>query len=89
MINLVRKALSVLIDNIDAGHTNLSETECIQLLEYVAQVTNDMEKLSKTQACAFIKKNTGKNISRATFDNYVRLGIIPRGRDQMGFKEKF
>lgn len=73
----------------DAGHTDLSEQECKELLEYIAAVTDSMEKLSKTQACIYIKKHTNKNISRATFDNYVRLGIIPKGRDQMGFKEKF
>ena len=29
------------------------------------------------------------NISRATFDNYVRAGKIPKGRKQQGFKELF
>ena len=28
-------------------------------------------------------------ISRATFDNNVRSGKIPRGKDQVDFKEKF
>lgn len=89
MIQLVRKALVNIINNIDAGHTNLTEQECLSTLEYLSQVTNSMEKLSKTQACLYITKHTGKNISRATFDNYVRMDIIPKGRDQMGFKEKF
>lgn len=89
MIQLVKKALLTLIDNIDAGNTNMNEQECLATLEYIARVTNKEEKLSKTQACMYISKNINKNVSRATFDNYVRLGIIPRGHNQMGFKEKF
>ena len=89
MIQLVKKALLSIIDNIDAGHTELSEQECVDLLGYIAKVTDREEKLSKEQACLYIKRHANRNISRATFDNYVRLGIIPKGRDEMGFKEKF
>ena len=28
-------------------------------------------------------------VSRATFDNYVRAGKIPKGRKQIGFKELY
>lgn len=27
------------------------------------------------------------NVSRATFDNYVRAGRLPRGKHEAGFKE--
>jgi excisionase family DNA binding protein len=46
-------------------------------------ISNKNEKLSKYQACKYL------NISRATFDNYVREGKIPKGRKQQGFKELF
>ena len=39
--------------------------------------------MSKYQACKYL------NISRATFDNYVREGSIPRGKKEAGFKELF
>ena len=89
MINLVKAALLSIIDSLDAGHTELSEVECKELLSYVAQVTDKHEKLSKEQARLYISKHIGKKISRATFDNHVRNGLIPKGQDQMGFKEKF
>lgn len=40
-------------------------------------------KYSKYQACKYL------GISRATFDRYVKDGIIPEGRRQQGFKEIF
>ena len=44
---------------------------------------NPEQKVSKEQACYRL------GISRATFDNRVRSGEYPRGKDQAGFKEKF
>ncbi len=83
MLELVRKALQNIIDDIDAGNTHISEDECIELLEHINLVANVQNKLSVYQACKFL------GISRATFDNYVKSGKIPPGRKQQGFKEKF
>ena len=38
-------------------------------------------RMSKIQACDYL------GVSRATFDNYVRDGFIPKGIKQEGFKE--
>lgn len=46
-------------------------------------MTNPESKLSKYQAIKFL------GISRATFDNYIAKGLIPKGMEQQGFKEKF
>lgn len=37
--------------------------------------------LSKAQACEYL------NLSRSRFDDYVRLGVIPKGKPCKGFKE--
>lgn len=37
--------------------------------------------MSKIQACDYL------GVSRATFDNYVKNGWIPKGYKQDGFKE--
>ena len=37
--------------------------------------------MSKIQSCEYL------GVSRATFDNLVRSGFIPKGRKQEGFKE--
>ena len=39
------------------------------------------KRLSKYAACEYL------NVSRATFDNYVREGKLPRGKHEAGFKE--
>lgn len=83
MIQIIKQLLLNIIDDIDSGNSNLSSEECEELMEHLSTFTNKNEKLSKYQACKYL------NISRATFDNYVRDGKIPNGRKQQGFKELF
>ncbi|MEG0773683.1 hypothetical protein [Clostridium sp.] len=72
-----------IINDIDTGNSNLSSVECEEIIEYLTTITNKNEKLSKYQACKYL------SISRSTFDNHVREGIIPNGIKQQGFKELF
>lgn len=82
-MQLIKKLLLKIINDIDAGNSNLNEEECKEVIDYVTFITNRNEKLSKYQACKYL------NVSRATFDNYVRDKKIPKGRKQQGFKELF
>ena len=82
-IELLKLVLQNTIDNIDCGNSNASDEQCDQLIDVVNKVVNTKSKLSKYQACKYL------NISRATFDNKVREGKIPRGRKEQGFKELF
>ena len=82
-IELVKLGLQNLIDNIDCGNSNASDKECDEILELVNKITNIQNKFSKYQACKYL------NVSRSTFDNYVRDGKIPKGRKEQGFKELF
>ena len=81
MLKIIINLLLQIIDNIDAGNSNLSEEETIQTIEYLKELTDKEKRLSKYQACQYL------NVSRATFDNYVRAGKIPRGKHEAGFKE--
>lgn len=83
MIRLIRSLLQNCIDRIDAGNSNLSANEEIEVIEILKKYTNKDRKLSKYQACKYL------NISRATFDKYVREGKIPKGKKEAGFKEIF
>ena len=83
MIKIIKEILLKIIDDIDTGNSNLSSEECEEVIEYLSGITNKNEKLSKYQACNYLK------ISRATFDNYIRAKKIPKGRKQIGFKELF
>lgn len=70
-----------IIDDIDAGNSNMTEDEAIKLIDTLKELTDKEKRLSKYAACRYL------NISRATFDNYVREGKLPRGKHEIGFKE--
>lgn len=70
-------------DNIDAGNSNLTESEAIELVDVIKHYTDREELISKYEACKYL------NISRATFDNYVRAGKLPKGKKKIGFVELF
>lgn len=82
-LELLKICLQKVIDNIDSGNSNFSEEECDELLDAINKATNTKNKLSKYQACKYL------NISRATFDNWVRDGKLPKGKKEQGFKELF
>lgn len=82
-MGLIRSLLQNCIDRIDAGNSNLSAEKEIEVIELLKNYTNKDRKLSKYQACEYL------NINRATFDNYIRNGKIPRGKKEAGFKELF
>lgn len=82
MLQLIRAILQKFIDDIDTGNTNLNyEQQCnvIRILSNV-DIGQDNE-MNKTEASDYL------GISRATFDNYVHDGFIPKGRQVGRFKE--
>lgn len=81
MLKVIRSLLLKIVDNIDAGNSNLSEEEALQAIDYLKELTNKEKRLSKYEACRYL------NVSRPTFDNYVRAGRLPRGKHEAGFKE--
>ena len=81
MLNIIRQGLQQIINNIDAGNSNITEEEQKELLDYINYINQG--KLSVYQACKFL------GIGRSTFDLWVKEGKIPEGRKQQGFKEKF
>lgn len=81
MLKIIRNLLAKIIDDIDAGDSNITEDEAIKLIDTLKELTDKEKRLSKYAACRYL------NISRATFDNYVREGKLPRGKHEIGFKE--
>lgn len=80
---LIKNSLLKIIDNIDSGTSEMSEEDQMTLVNYANKLTNTENKLSKYQACKYL------NVSRATFDNWVRAGKLPKGKKEQGFKELF
>ena len=81
MLGIIRKHLSQIIDDIDSGNTNLTEEEELELIGFLRKFNSRDKYISKYQAYTYL------NISRATFDNLVRNGVLPKGRKVEGFKE--
>ena len=81
MLEIIRKYLSQIIDDIDSGNSNLTEEEELELIGFLRKFNSRDKYISKYQAYTYL------NISRATFDNLVRDGVLPKGRKVEGFKE--
>ena len=82
-LEMLKLGLEQIINNIDCGNSNATDEEIDGILDIVNKTTNTQNKLSKYQACKYL------NISRATFDNWVRDGKVPKGKKEQGFKELF
>ena len=81
MLRVIRNLLQKVIDDIDAGNSNVSEEEEVEIIKCLRRYTRKDNRWSKYQAYTFL------NISRATFDRYVREGKIPKGQKVPGYKE--
>lgn len=73
---LVIKTLREVANKIEANTCELSDEEACDIMSVIAH-----ENMSKEQACSYL------NCSRATFDNAIRDGLIPKGRKIRGRKE--
>ena len=82
MLKIIRNILVKIIDDIDTGNTNIGYEEQCKILRVLSNINNEEVEMSKTQAADYI------GVCRATFDNYVRDGFLPKGQEINGFKEK-
>jgi len=82
MLNALKELLLRIVDDIDCGNSgDMSEEEILEVVKVLKKYTRQDTPLSKYQAYTYL------NISRATFDNLVREGKLPKGKKQVGFKE--
>lgn len=82
MLNVIRTLLQKFIDDIDANNTNISYDQQCQILRILSNVDAGQDnEMNKTQAADYL------GVCRATFDNYVRDGYIPKGKQVGNFKE--
>lgn len=83
LLKIIREILSNIINNIDSGNSNITDNDAVEIIKTLRSYTDKTQKLSKYQACQYL------NVSRASFDNYVREGLLPKGSKESGFKELF
>lgn len=82
MLKIIRTLLQQYIDDIDSGNTNIDFQQQSDIIKILSNVNLGQEnEMNKTQAADYL------GVSRATFDNYVRDGFIPKGKQVGNFKE--
>lgn len=81
MINVIRGQLERILDDIDAGNSNISEEEALEVVNCLKEYSRKDTPMSKYQAYTYL------NLGRAQFDNLVREGKLPKGKKVPGFKE--
>lgn len=79
--SIIRTLLQKFIDDIDSDNCNITMEQQSKIISVLSNIANPDYRMSKVQACDYL------GVSRATFDNYVRDGFIPKGIKQEGFKE--
>lgn len=80
-MDVIAQLLEQCLGNIKAGTSNISEEDQLEIVAMLRKYTDKDRRLSKYQAYTYL------NMSRATFDNYVREGKIPKGKKEIGWKE--
>ena len=81
MLQVIKKLLLKIVDDIDAGNSEMSEKELYEVTDLLKRYNFRDKYISKYQAFTYL------NIRRAKFDNLVREGVLPRGKKVEGFKE--
>ena len=81
LLKVIKEELLKIVDNIDAGNSNISEEEGASIISTLKAITEKDVPMSKYQAFNYL------HISRATFDNLVAENKLPKGRKESGFKE--
>lgn len=79
MLRIIRNLLQQIIDDIDSKNSRMSQEQQLEALSLLYKLTST--ELSKIEAAEYL------GISRATFDNYINRGLIPKGIKRLGFKE--
>lgn len=81
LMTTLRNILSQFIIDIDEGNCNISDENMKELVPILQKYSRKDIPMSKYQAYNHL------NVSRATFDNYVREGKLPKGKKVSGYKE--
>lgn len=79
MNNIIKILLQQIINDIDSGNSNISEKDQLEIINVLEKINS--KELSKIESANYI------GVSRATFDNYISKGFIPKGKKRQGFKE--
>lgn len=78
MINIIKNLLLKIVENIDAGNSNITEKEAFEIISMLKHYTDTTQYYNRTQAAKYL------NCSVQSFDLYRKEGKIPEGIKQVG-----
>lgn len=82
MLKVIRSLLLKIVDDIDAGNSNITEGEAIEIVDNLRRFTDKEKRLSKYAACKYL------NVSRATFDKLEKELIHKYNSIEEGYNLK-
>ena len=81
-LKLLRDLMAHVIEDIDAGNSTENEAEIDAAIDMLSTLNHGIKRYSKRWLCDNVL-----HCSESTFNNYLSLGIIPKGKPAVGFKE--
>ncbi len=81
-LKLLRDLMADIVEDIDAGNSTENEAEIDAAIDMLSTLNHGIKRYSKRWLCDNILY-----CSESTFNNYLALGIIPKGQPGVGFKE--
>ena len=78
MLKVIKQLLLNIIQSIDAGNSNITEKEALEIIDVIKHYTDTTQYYNRTQAAKYL------NCSVQSFDLYRKEGKIPKGTKQAG-----
>lgn len=78
MLKIIRTLLLNIIDGIDAGNSNITEDQAIEIIKVIKNYTDTTQLYNRTQVAKYL------HCSVQSFDLYRKEGKIPEGTKQVG-----
>ena len=76
MLKVIKQLLLNIIQSIDAGNSNITEKEALEIIDIIKHYTDTTQYYNRTQAAKYL------NCSVQSFDLYRKEGKIPEGTKQ-------
>ena len=76
MNNIIKLILKQILKDLDSGNSNISEEQQEEIINLYQRMS--LKEMTKVESAHYI------GVSRATFDNYISKGLIPKGSKRPG-----
>lgn len=76
MNNIIKLILNQILKDLDSGNSNINEEQQEEIINLYQRIS--LKEMTKIESANYI------GVSRATFDNYISKGLIPKGSKRPG-----